>query len=211
MNPSPLWQRPVFIYVGMVSLGLLLTRFFHFVLLDWLTLFLLPLEWLLLAALALGGMVWGIWFWVRSPSSEPSARDQRRWRSIPLAMQLGMILMAVCVPLENLWLFFNFHRYLPARQQVITLIQANEIPSSPGITPLPSPYRSTSMGGGEVQIIQGDSNLSVMFFTMRIFDAAAGYVYSEDGSRLPIDAFGGYDIFEQRPVGDRWYFVRIRG
>lgn len=208
MNDFPLWKRPVFYYVALVGLGMVLTRFFNFVLLEWLTIYVIPLVWLALLGLGLIGLVWAIIFWARSPRSGQSPGWQR---SIPLLLLLGMFGLAIAIPFENLWLTFNFHRYREARQQVVDLMATQQIASNPGIMELPESYRATTLGDGEVEVFYANDSRYVLFFTLRLFEGAAGFIYSENGTPLPAEIVSGYEILEQYEMGDRWYFVRLGG
>lgn len=206
------WFRPILFYVAFVGLAVLLTRFFHFVLVEWLTVFLLPLLWLGLASLVLIGFVWAVVFWAQSFKRQLYAK---RWQNaIPLMVIVGTALVTLLVPLENLWLRLNFYRQLGTRQAVIELFQTNEIYPSPTMVKLPPVYQATTMGD-EVQVFRSHESLggsvSVLFFTLRVYEGSAGFLHSETGAPLPENAVPGYDLLEQRPVKDGWYYVRIGG
>jgi hypothetical protein len=203
MKHPPYWQSPVFGYVVLVSLSILLTRFFHLVLLNWLTLFLLPLFWLLLLGLVAIGLIWSIGFYL---SAAPIGQH-RGGRSVPLMLQIAIVPIALGLPLEQLWLTYNFHRYLPARQQVVELIETNRLGS--GMFALPDVYRATSMGGREVQVLSWQGNSYVLFFTMQIFGGAAGFIYSENDIPPPDALFAGYQMVQKRPIQPHWYYIQI--
>lgn len=197
MNKKSFWKSPVLYYVSLTSLAILLTRLFQFVLLDWLTVFLFPLLLLVLLILAIVGLIWSIVFWIRSDHKS----------GFPLIVQIAGITLGIFIPFERLWLVYNFQHHLPARQQVIALIQTNQIKSS-DITELPPLYRSTSMGG-DVQITQQDGSLSVVFFTLRVMGGAQGFVYREAATPMPSDLFPGYQVLQQQPIVNSWYYTKI--
>lgn len=203
MKHPPYWRYPVFGYVVLVSLSILLARFFHFVLLNWLTLFLLPLFWLLLLGLVAIGLIWSISFYLRA---SPVGQN-RGERSVPLMLQLAILPIVFVLPLEQLWLTYNFHRHLPDRQQVVELIATKRLGS--GMFALPDAYQATSMGGHEVQVLSWQGNSYVLFFTMQIFGGAAGFIYSENNIPPPDALFAGYQVVQKRPIQPHWYYIQI--
>lgn len=194
-----IWKQAVVWYILLVGLGLVMSRFFQAVLLEWLSIFLLPGVWLLLAILVLVGLGWAIGF---------GLRHSRRQRWVPLGLLLGVLLLTVLVPWANLWLTWNFQWHRQARVAVVQQLQQGSLPTQSGIWPLPDPYRATSMGG-EIQVERRDNQLYVMFFTLRSLGFAAGYLYSESDQPPPTDLFSGYGLHQARSVGEGWYYVQV--
>lgn len=92
MKEQHLWRHPVLLYVLLASLGLLLARFLKFVPIDWLTMFLEPVLWLLLLVLGAIGILCSIAFWVRCARVGVFANWQR---SLPLVIQLMAIALSL--------------------------------------------------------------------------------------------------------------------
>lgn len=74
---------------------------------------------------------------------------------------------------------------------------------------LPEAYRSTSLGGGEAQVLSWNNQAYVLFFTMRLFGGAAGFVYSDSGTPPPDSLFSGYQIIQQWVVQPHWFYIQI--
>ncbi len=205
MKEQHLWRHPVFLYVIFASLGLLLARFFKFVLIDWLTIFLQPLLWLLLLVLGIIGILCSIVFWVRCSRAGVFANWRR---SLPLVIQLVAIALSLLVPLDDFWLTYNFWRYLPARQQAVRLIQSGQVSSVSDFVKLPAAYQQTSLGR-EVQVVYAQGKPFVLFFMLQIFGGAAGFVYSEAAIAPPINVFPPQEIIEQRQIDSHWYYINL--
>jgi hypothetical protein len=208
MKKRSIWQFWIVRYVIGVSLGLCLVRLLHFVWLEWLTVFLLPLSWAVCAIAVLIGLIWAIYFWVRAVQ-KGSFLTQRWRRWFPLVLQLVGLAIGILVPFEQLWLTANFYQNLASRQQVITLVQSNQIREGVNnIAALPSAYHHTSTSK-EIQTLRGKDGLYVLFFTARVFGGAQGFVYSEQAKPPAQDLFSGYRTRVQRVLDSHWYYVTI--
>lgn len=207
MQAKPIWRYAVFHYVVLLSVGLWLTRFLHFALLERLTVFFLPLVWLTLLLFTLGGIIWSSVFWRHSAQvGNLSDPVDRRW--LPLLLQCAGVILALTIPFEQLWLRWNFQQQLDTRAQVIRLVRENQIPATADTTALPIAYRQSSMSG-DIQTIRRQNELYVLFFTLRTIGAAQGFVYSEQTGPLPTDLFPGYQVRHQRPIKPHWHYVTI--
>ncbi|MBE8987845.1 hypothetical protein [Nostoc sp. LEGE 12450] len=88
MKKRSVWQSGIVRYIICVSLGLWLIRLLHFVWLDWLTWFFLPLLWIEGAIAVLIGLIWAISFWVRA--IQKGSFLNRRWQVNPFAQIIGL-------------------------------------------------------------------------------------------------------------------------
>lgn len=207
MKVRSIWQYPVFHFAICIGLGLVLARFFHFLLLDRLTIYLWPLPWLSLFILVAVGMIWSIVFWIRCARAKVLVRS----RMMPFMLQVSALVLMAIVPWEKYWLALNFYQHLGARQMVISLVQSYQITSGTNdIAALPAPYRQTAISH-EIQIIRSRDGLHVLFFTMRVFDGAEGFIYSENPKPLLQDLFPGYEVIQRRAFDRHWHYVRILG
>jgi hypothetical protein len=208
MKKRSVWQSGIVRYVIGVSLGLWLVRLLHFVLLEWLTEFLLPLLWIGSAIAAFVALIWAIYFWVHAV--QKSSFLTRRWqRSLPLLLQLiGLVVVAI-IPFEQLWLTANFYQHLSSRRQVIALVQSNQIrEGTNNIAALPSAYHHTSVSKA-IQTQRGQDGLYVLFFTARIFGGAQGFIYSEQIKPPAQDLFGEYRVRVHYEIDSHWYYVTV--
>ncbi|MBD2199838.1 MULTISPECIES: hypothetical protein [Calothrix] len=208
MKKRSVWQSGIARYIICVSLGLWLIRLLHFVWLDWLTWFFLPLLWISGVIAALIGLIWAIYFWVRA-IQKGSFLNQRWRRSFPLLLQLLGLVIGIIVPFEQFWLTANFYQNLASRQQVIALVQSNQIRGGMNnLAALPPAYHHTSISK-EIQTQRGQNGLYILFFTARVFGGAQGFVYSEQAKLPDQNLFLGYRLRVERAINSYWYYVTI--
>ncbi|MBD2358097.1 hypothetical protein H6G41_26380 [Tolypothrix sp. FACHB-123] len=208
MKKRSVWQSGIVRYIIGVSLGLWLIRLLHFVWVDWLTWFFLPLLWISGAIAVLIGLIWAISFWVRA-MQKGSFLNQRWRRFFPLLLQLLGLVIGIIVPFEQFWLTANFYQNLASRQQVIALVQSNQIGGGMNnLAALPPAYHHTSISK-EIQTQRGQNGLYILFFTARVFGGAQGFVYSEQAKLPDQNLFLGYRLRVERAINSYWYYVTI--
>jgi hypothetical protein len=201
-------QHPIFWSIICLNLAILLLRFFELVLVDRLTIFVLPLLWLLGLLAVLVGLIVAIAFWIYS-AKKGLWRGKSSWRRmVPLGIQLVAIGLIIFVPFDDLWLAVNFQQQLSARQQVIRLMESNQIPSSADFVTLPAAYQSTTVSDSEVQVFYENGDRYVLFFTFRSIDNAAGFVHSESGRPFVLHD-SVYRIKEQLQIQPQWFYVSL--
>lgn len=180
--------------------------FFHWSLVDVVSVFFAWLPWAPVGILALAAMVAAI------------RLAYRRWRIRPGAalLPLAFLVMGIgamqFVDFTELWLTANFQYRRAEREEVVRQIESGELQPSAfrpafSVAALPGPLAATSLGGGEVMVQRDGATLRIFFYTFRgVLDRFAGFVYSSDGTAPKNGDFAGR-FFINRQIGDRWYYV----
>ncbi len=177
-----------------------------------LTLFLLsllfwsfPFPFLLLALLAKLGL-WLLFVGVFVWSLIYLFRNRQRGKAyLPLLVNAVALILLLKFPFLEVWLKTNFTLLQPARQEVVSLLQAGKLTSTDpsGNIQLPPSYVLTSESGK----IQQEGS-SVLFFTFRGIDNYGGFVYAPEGSAPQVGDIKFYGkVIQVENFGDDWYWI----
>lgn len=186
--------------VGVLAIG---TMFFQTPILEAVTQFLAPLLFLAVFIVSVVAAVILIVIAVRGAI-------RKRWRdSGPAALLVGVLAICEFAPLNDWWHTYYFHVHRGAREKAIeSLLQ---LPADQngraGIVRLDFPASMSSLGG-EVQVVRGESDSAVLFFTFRgILDPFSGFIYTKSGVDPDMAQFGARSVLTMRRLDDHWFYV----
>ncbi len=133
--------------------------------------------------------------------------DDPIWNAVPLAINIGALLIVLLVPFTAIWLDAEFRAHRDEYHQVVELVEAGAIqPESHYLASLPPEYRHLSRGGGEIMIDTRDGVTRVFFFTFAgVLDNFSGFIYRSDDNPPQAGDFGAdWQQVEQKRA--HWYF-----
>lgn len=127
---------------------------------------------------------------------------------IPLAINIGALLIVLFVPFTKIWLDRQFKSNWEDYQAIIEQVEKGEIApdGDDELVMLPLEYQHLSKGGGEIMVDQSGGVKRVFFFTFRgVLDNFSGFMYrSDNSSPQPDDFYGDWKQIEQ--IHDHWFF-----
>jgi hypothetical protein len=189
-----------------VSIGfgicLIAITFFQWDLIDYLSVFFLPLLilvfWVVLAIITMTSLIY-----------IPFQLKIIRWKSIlPLIANIITILILYVVPFTSLWLDFKFRVNKQGYEQAIKMYENGELnePNKSGYIELPSEYKYLSKGGGDIIVDNSDGITSIFFYTFRgILGSSSGFIYRSNDSPPP-QFLLRRDCYQLERIEPKWFF-----
>lgn len=189
-----------------VSIGfgicLIAITFFQWDLIDYLSVFFLPLLmfalWAVLVIITLTSVIY-----------IPIQFRRIRWKSIiPLTTNIIIILILYFVPFTSLWLDFEFQTNKTGYEHVIKMYENDGLqePNKSGYIELPSEYKYLSKGGGDIIVDNSNGITSVFFYTFRgVLSSSSGFIYRSNDSPPP-QFLLQRDCYQLERIEPKWFF-----
>lgn len=125
----------------------------------------------------------------------------------PMAVQVITLLLLFFFPFNQIILNIDFKSNMLERQEVVAMVKNHtlkpNISYNASLIHLPAKYTHLSKGGGEIIVEKYGEEYNVFFFTFRgILDNYSGFVYTSNDV-----IFFEEDIKETEKLNENWYFV----
>ncbi|MPW27077.1 hypothetical protein GC105_14945 [Alkalibaculum sp. M08DMB] len=177
------------------SILVILLKFFQWIIVDKLTVFiLLPISFCVYAFF-IGITVATVINWLKNKFRKP------------LAVQVITILLLFFFPFNQIILNIDFKSNMYERQEVVAMVKNHtlkpNISYNPSLIHLPEKYTHLSKGGGDIIVEKYEEEYNVFFFTFRgILDNYSGFVYTSNDV-----IFFEEDIKQTKKFDESWYFI----
>lgn len=130
-----------------------------------------------------------------------------KWAALPLAINVGTLIIVQLVPFSDLWETMRFRWRISQYEAVAQMVEAGElVPDESGIVNLPEAYRYLSVDTGRIWVDTDGETKTIFFFTERNAPRNfAGYLYRSDNNPPQQGDFQGrwrYVVQKQA----HWYF-----
>ena len=130
-----------------------------------------------------------------------------KWAALPLAINIGTLIIVQLVPFADLWETMRFQWRIGQYEAVVAMVESGELtPSESGSVTLPEAYRFLSADNGRIWVQTEGENTAMFFFTERNAPRNfVGYLYRSDSNPPQQGEFMGRwrVVFEKR---SHWYF-----
>ena len=130
-----------------------------------------------------------------------------KWAALPLAINVGTLIIVQLVPFADLWETLRFRSRVSQYEAVAQMVESGELlPGESGVINLPEAYRYLSADNGRIWAKTDAETLSLFFFTERNAPRNfAGYLYRSDNNPPQQgDFFGRWRYVVQKQA--HWYF-----
>ncbi|MGV3464931.1 MAG: hypothetical protein ACO1OT_06520 [Heyndrickxia sp.] len=181
--------------------GLLLIAlsFFQWILIEYLTPFIMPFVWLAAYGFFIVVIIFSIIILFKT----------KDWK--PFGIQIIFIILLLLIPFNRIVIDWDFKWNMAERKEVITKLRAGELKPNVSynedLIHLPKKYTHLSKGGGEILMEKDNEQNLVLFFTFRgVLDNFSGFVFSSSDKRPRPTQFGG-DIKEIVKLQKHWYYI----
>jgi hypothetical protein len=130
-----------------------------------------------------------------------------KWAALPLAINVGTLIIVQLVPFADLWETVRFQWRISHYEAVTQMVEAGELlPNENGIITLPERYRYLSADNGRIRVQTEGETTTLFFFTERNAPRNfSGYLYRSDNTPPQLGDFMGRwrYVAQKRP---NWYF-----
>ena len=130
-----------------------------------------------------------------------------KWAALPLAINVGTLIIVQLVPFTDLWETVRFQWRIGHYEAVVQLVEAGELlPNESGSITLPEQYRYLSVDNGRIWVQDDGESTAIFFFTERNAPRNfTGYLYRSDNNPPEQGDFMGRwrYVNQKRP---HWYF-----
>ncbi len=130
-----------------------------------------------------------------------------KWAALPLAINVGTLIIVQLVPFADLWETLRFRWHISQYEAVAQMVESGELlPGEHGIVNLPEAYRYLSVDNGRIFVETGGETTAIFFFTERNAPRNfAGYLYRSDNNPPQQgDFLGRWRYVAQKQA--HWYF-----
>ncbi len=130
-----------------------------------------------------------------------------KWAALPLAINLGTLIIVYLVPFTDIWETLRFRWRFSQYEAVVQMVEAGElIPNEAGIVNLPEAYRHLSADNGRIWLETDGETTAIFFFTERNAPRNfSGYLYRRDNNPPQQgDFLGRWRYVAQKEA--HWYF-----
>ena len=130
-----------------------------------------------------------------------------KWAALPLAINVGTLIIVQLVPFSDLWETLRFRWRMSQYEAVAQMVEAGELlPGESGVISLPEAYRYLSADNGRIWAETDDETITLFFFTERNAPRNfAGYLYRSDNNPPQQgDFLGRWRYVAQKQA--HWYF-----
>lgn len=135
-----------------------------------------------------------------------------KWAALPLAINLGTLIIVQWVPFADLGEAWRFRWRLNQYEAVVQLVESGTLlPGESGAAVLPEAYRHLSVDNGRIWVESDGAETAVFFTTEQAgLGNFAGYLYRSDGNPPQPGDFGGsWRFVEQQQTN--WFFCISQG
>ena len=130
-----------------------------------------------------------------------------KWAALPLAINIGTLIIVQLVPFADLWETLRFRWRISQYEAVAQMVENGELlPAENGIITLPETYQYLSVDSGRIWAETSGETTSIFFFTERNAPRNfAGYLYRSDNNPPQQgDFMGRWRYVVQKQA--HWYF-----
>lgn len=130
-----------------------------------------------------------------------------KWAALPLAINLGTLIIVQLVPFSDLWATWQFRWRLSQYEVIVQMVEGGELlPGESGVITLPESYRYLSADNGRIWLQTDENKTAVFFFTeYKAPGNFSGYLYRSDNNPPQQgDFLGRWRYVVQRQTN--WYF-----
>ena len=130
-----------------------------------------------------------------------------KWAALPLAINIGTLIIVQLVPFADLWEALRFRWRISQYEAVAQMVESGELlPGESGMITLPEPYRYLSVDSGRIWVETSGETTSIFFATERNAPRNfAGYLYRSDNNPPQQgDFMGRWRYVSQKQA--HWYF-----
>ncbi len=130
-----------------------------------------------------------------------------KWAALPLAINVGTLIIVQLVPFPDLWETMRFRWRMGHYEVVVQQVEAGELlPNESGMIALPEMYRYLSADNGRIRVQTEGEATAIFFFNERNAPRNfSGYLYRSDNNPPQQGEFLGrwQYVAQKRP---HWYF-----
>jgi hypothetical protein len=130
-----------------------------------------------------------------------------KWAALPLAINVGTLIIVQLVPFADLWETLRFRWRISQYEVVVQMVESGELlPGETGMVNLPEVYQYLSVDNGRILVETEGENTAIFFFTERNAPRNfAGYLYRSDNNPPQQgDFLGRWRYVAQKQA--HWYF-----
>lgn len=130
-----------------------------------------------------------------------------KWAALPLAINIGTLIIVQLVPFADLWETLRFRWRISHYEAVAQMVESGELlPGESGLITLPEPYRYLSVDSGRIWVESDGETTAIFFFTEKNAPRNfAGYLYRSDSNPPQQgDFLGRWRYVSQKQA--HWYF-----
>lgn len=130
-----------------------------------------------------------------------------KWAALPLAINVGTLIIVQLVPFSDLWETLRFRWRISQYEVIVQMIEADELlPGENGSLTLPEAYRYLSADNGRIWVENDGEMTAVFFYTERNAPRNfSGYLYRSDNNPPQQgDFLGRWRYVAQKQA--HWYF-----
>jgi len=130
-----------------------------------------------------------------------------KWAALPLAINVGTLIIVQLVPFADLWETLRFRWHISQYEAVAQMVEAGELlPGESGAVNLPAVYQHLSADNGRIWVENDGETKAIFFFTERNAPRNfAGYLYRSDNNPPQQgDFLGRWRYVTQKQA--HWYF-----
>jgi hypothetical protein len=130
-----------------------------------------------------------------------------KWAALPLAINVGTLIIVQLVPFADLWETLRFRWRISQYEMVAQMVESGElVTGDSGMVNLPEAYRYLSADNGRIWVETDGETTAIFFFTERNAPRNfAGYLYRSDNNPPQQgDFLGRWRYVAQKQA--HWYF-----
>ncbi len=130
-----------------------------------------------------------------------------KWAALPLAINVGTLIIVQLVPFADLWETLRFRWRISQYEAVAQMVESGELlPGEGGVINLPEMYRYLSADNGRIYVETDGESMAIFFFTERNAPRNfSGYLYRGDNNPPQQgDFLGRWRYVAQKQA--HWYF-----